>query len=162
MVHWAHRNTVLTVTTFFCTMFARVIISPLIPLIMRKFSVSKDAIGLALTGVWAVFATMQFPSGVLSERFGERLVIFAALGFTALGSVFVALSPSYLLFSLVIVGVGAGLFMPVAGSLLTNLFPRTGRALGINSMERRSAAWWVRSSRRPWPTRSASRSPSCS
>lgn len=138
MVAWAHRHTVLTVTTatFFCTMFARVIISPLIPLIIQEFSVSKGAIGLALTGMWAVFALMQFPAGVLGERFGEHLIIFAALGFTALGSLLVAVSPSYVLFALliVIVGVGAGLFMPVAGSLLTKLFPGTGRALGINSM----------------------------
>lgn len=51
MVHWPHRNTVLTVTTFFCTMLARVIINPLTPLIMRSFSVSKRAIGLEFTGL---------------------------------------------------------------------------------------------------------------
>lgn len=139
MVDWRHRHTVLTLTTtsFVCTMFARVILSPLIPRIMDDFSVSRGAIGLALTGMWAIFALMQFPSGVLSERFGERRIVLAALGFTALGSLLVALAPSYLLFALLIlfVGIGAGLFMPAAASLLTKLFPgSTGRALGVNTM----------------------------
>lgn len=138
MERWLHRHTVLSVavSSFFCTMFARVIISPLIPRLTDAFAVSNGAIGLALTGMWAVFALLQFPSGVLGERFGERAVLLAALGFTALGSLLVALSPSFPVFAatVLVVGVGAGLFMPAAGSLLTKLFPETGRALGINSV----------------------------
>jgi predicted MFS family arabinose efflux permease len=138
MARWLHRHTVLSVavSSFFCTMFARVIISPLIPRLIEAFAVSKGAIGLALTGMWAVFALLQFPAGVLGEKFGERAVLLAALGFTALGSLLVALSPSFPAFAatVLVVGVGAGLFMPAAASLLTKLFPQTGRALGINSI----------------------------
>jgi predicted MFS family arabinose efflux permease len=138
MDSWRHRHTVLTLTTttFVCTMVARVVISPLIPRIIDEFAVSRGAIGLALTGMWAIFALVQFPAGVLGERFGERRVVLGALGFTAVGSLLVALSPSYPVFAVLIlvVGTGAGLFMPAAASLLTKLFPGTGRALGINTM----------------------------
>ena len=138
MDSWRHRHTVLTLTTttFVCTMVARVVISPLIPRIIAEFAVSRSAIGLALTGMWAIFALVQFPSGVISERYGERRVVLAALAVTAAGSVFVGLSPSYPAFAVLVlvVGVGAGLFMPAAASLLTKLFPGTGRALGINTM----------------------------
>lgn len=138
MVRWHHRHTVLavTVSTFFCTMSARVVISPLVPLVIDEFAVSKGAVGLALTGMWAVMALSQFPAGVLGERFGERAVILAAIAFTALGAFLVAVAPSFAVFAatVLVVGLGAGLFMPGAASLLTKLFDGTGRALGINTI----------------------------
>lgn len=138
MVRWHHRYTVLvvTVSTFFCTMSARVVISPLVPLVIDEFAVSKGAVGLALTGMWAVMALSQFPAGVLGERFGERAVILGAIAFTALGAFLVAVAPSFAVFAatVLVVGVGAGLFMPGAASLLTKLFDGTGRALGINTI----------------------------
>jgi predicted MFS family arabinose efflux permease len=138
MAGWSHRHTVLSVTVsaFFCTMSARVVISPLVPEIIESFAVSKAVVGLALTGMWAVFALLQFPAGVLGERFGERAVVLAALAFTAGGSLLVAVAPSFPAFAatVLVVGVGAGLFMPAAASLLTKLFAETGRALGVNSI----------------------------
>lgn len=138
MAGWHHRHTVLTVTVsaFFCTMSARVVISPLVPDIIRTFAVSKATVGLALTGMWAVFALLQFPAGVISERFGERAVVLAAVAFTGAGSLAVATAPSFPAFAatVLVIGVGAGLFMPAAASLLTKLFAETGRALGVNSV----------------------------
>lgn len=138
MFRWHHRHTVLcvTVSAFFCTMSARVVISPLVPLIIDEFAVTKSSIGLALTGMWAVMALSQFPAGVLSERFGERAVVLGALAFTALGAFLVAVAPSFAVFAgtVLVVGIGAGLFMPGAASLLTKLFDGTGRALGINTI----------------------------
>lgn len=135
---WHYRHTVLTVTVsaFLCTMSARVVISPLVPDIISAFAVSEAAVGLALTGMWAVFALMQFPAGVLSERFGERTVVLAALAFTALGSLTLAMVGSFLAFAatVVVTGIGAGLFMPAAASLLTKLFVETGHALGTNTI----------------------------
>lgn len=138
MADWAHRYTVLSVSVaaFFCTMSARVVISPLVPDIIATFSVSKAIIGLALTGMWAVFALMQFPAGVLSERFGERVIVLAAVACTGLGSLALAVVPSFPAFTVavLVIGVGAGLFMPAAASLLTKLFVDTGSALGINTI----------------------------
>lgn len=121
---------------------SRVVISPVVPGIIDSFGVSKGAIGLVLTGMWAVYALSQFPSGVLADRYGERRIILAALTFTGLGSLLVALSPSFLLFGLfvLLLGAGAGLYVPVGTSLLSKLFDDVGQALGVHAMGAPSAA----------------------
>jgi YNFM family putative membrane transporter len=135
-VNWSYRNTVLVCSTlaFFATVTARLVISPVVPDIVEAFSVSNSAVGLALTGMWAAYALTQFPSGVLGDRFGERLVILVALGGTAVVSVLLALSPTFPVFSVLVLclGVAAGLHYIVATSLLTRNFDRTGRAIGFH------------------------------
>ncbi|PSQ18118.1 MFS transporter, partial [Halobacteriales archaeon QS_8_69_73] len=81
----AYRYIVLTLCTlaFTATMVARLAISPVVPDVTAAFSVSRSAVGLALTGMWAAYALAQFPSGVLADRVGERRIILAAVGTTA-------------------------------------------------------------------------------
>ncbi|MFB6111791.1 MAG: MFS transporter [Halobacteriaceae archaeon] len=133
----AERHGVLgvSVVAFAATMLARLVLSPVVPRIIAEFNVTKSAVGIALSGMWAAYAVLQFPSGVLGERFGERQVVVAALGLTALGSFLVGLAPSFPMFALVTLalGVGAGLYFSPATSLLTRLFEETGGALSIHS-----------------------------
>ncbi|MDS0475219.1 MFS transporter [Natrinema sp. 1APR25-10V2] len=135
-MNWSYRNTVLVLCTFafFATVTARLVISPVVPDIVASFSVSTGAVGLALSGMWAAYALSQFPSGLLGDRFGERKIIVTAIGGTAAASALLALSPTYgtfLLFT-VVLGAAAGLHYSVATTLLTRLFDRTGRAIGIH------------------------------
>ncbi len=135
---WSHGHSVIgvTVTAFVGSMVARVIISPLIPAFLAEFDVSRGLIGLALTGMWATTALMQFPAGVLGQRFGEARIILVALGLTVLGSLALAAAPGFYAFTaaVVVLGVAGGLYMPVAASFLTKEFPETGRVLGIHSI----------------------------
>ncbi|MDF9744564.1 MFS transporter [Natrinema salsiterrestre] len=135
-MNWSYRNTVLVLCTcaFFVTVTARLVISPVVPDIGETFSVSTGAVGLALTGMWAAYALSQFPSGLLGDRFGERAIILAAIGGTAVASAFLAVSPTYVAFLLfaIVLGGAAGLHYSVATTLLTRLFDRTGRAIGIH------------------------------
>jgi predicted MFS family arabinose efflux permease len=119
---------------FTATMVARLVISPVVPQITADFAVSKGAVGLALSGMWAAYAVSQFPSGILSDRLGERRVILAALGLTASASVLLALAPSYPVFAItaVVLGAGAGLHYSVATSFLARHFEQVGRAIGIH------------------------------
>lgn len=119
---------------FTATMVARLVISPVVPQITAEFAVSKGAVGLALTGMWAAYALSQFPSGVLADRFGEREVILAAIGLTAGSSLLLAAAPSYAVFALtvIVLGAGAGLHYTVATSFLARHFDRVGRAIGIH------------------------------
>jgi predicted MFS family arabinose efflux permease len=119
---------------FTATMVARLVISPVVPQITADFAVSKGAVGLALSGMWAAYAVSQFPSGILSDRLGERRVILAALGLTASTSVLLALAPSYPVFAItaVVLGAGAGLHYSVATSFLARHFDQVGRAIGIH------------------------------
>ncbi len=119
---------------FTATMVARLVISPVVPAITAEFAVSKGAVGLALTGMWAAYAVTQFPSGVLADRFGERRVILLAVGLTAVASLLLAVAPNYAVFAVmaVVLGAGAGLHYTVATSFLARHFDRVGRAIGIH------------------------------
>ncbi|AHG02991.1 lactate dehydrogenase [Halobacterium sp. DL1] len=135
---WSYQRTLLglTMTAFFGTYVARLVVSPLIPDIMLTFDVSKSAVGLVLTGMWAAYAVMQFPSGILGEKYGERTIIVASLLLTGVGSLLLAAAPSFPAFALfgVFLGVGAGLYFPAAATLLTNRFENVGQALGFHNM----------------------------
>lgn len=85
--------------------------------------------------MWAAYALCQLPSGVLGDRFGERRIVLLSMSVMGIGSLLLALSPSFFLFGVfaIILGAGTGLYYSVAASLLTKLFDETGQALGIHS-----------------------------
>jgi len=135
-VNWRYRHTVLGLCTlaFASTMLARLVISPVVPDVTDGFGVSTGAVGLALSGMWAAYALTQFPSGILGDRFGERRVILAAVGITAVASLSLSLAPTFAVFAVLTValGAGAGLHYSVATTLLTKEFDDIGRAIGIH------------------------------
>ena len=135
-MNWRYRHTVLGLCTlaFASTMLARLVISPVVPDVTDGFGVSTGAVGLALSGMWAAYALTQFPSGILGDRFGERRVILAAVGITAVASLLLALSPTFAVFAVLTValGAGAGLHYSVATTLLTKEFDDIGRAIGVH------------------------------
>jgi YNFM family putative membrane transporter len=134
---WSTERTVLAGVTlaFFATMVARLVISPVVPLIADEFSVSNAAIGLALTGMWFAYASAQFPSGLFGDRIGERAVILIAVGGTAVASGLLALSPVFAVFVVFAFALGgvAGLHYSVATTLLSRRFEDIGTAIGIHS-----------------------------
>ncbi|AXG10029.1 MFS transporter [Haloplanus rubicundus] len=135
-MNWRYRHTVLGLCTlaFASTMLARLVISPVVPDVTDGFGVSTGAVGLALSGMWAAYALTQFPSGILGDRFGERRVILAAVGITGCASLLLALSPTFAVFAVLTValGAGAGLHYSVATTLLTKEFDDIGRAIGVH------------------------------
>lgn len=120
---------------FFATMAARLAISPVVPAIGDAFEVSNGAMGLALTGMWLAYASSQFPSGLLADRYGERRIILIAVVGTAVTSGLLAMASSYLFFFVAVVALGAmaGLHFSVATSLLSRIIPNTGSAIGIHN-----------------------------
>jgi MFS family permease len=120
---------------FFATMVARLVISPVVPEIVDTFNSSTSILGLALTGLWAAYACAQFPSGVLADRYGERMIILAAIGLTAVASTLLALSPSmpvFVVLTLILGGV-AGLHYSVATTFLTRELENIGAAIGLHN-----------------------------
>jgi YNFM family putative membrane transporter len=136
-VEWRYRNTILAFAALanFGQMSSRLVISPVVPNILRTFEISKTAVGLALTGMWAAYALSQFPSGVLTARFGERRVIIVALSLLTLGSISLSVAPSFAIFSLaaLFLGAGTGLYFAAAANFLSKLFSRRGQAIGITT-----------------------------
>ena len=125
-----------TTAAFFVTMVARIAPSPLVPDVMAAFGISKSTVGVALTGMWAAYALFQFPGGIVVDRLGERKVSLLAVGLVGLTSVTLAASPSFLLFSVfaVVLGAGAGLYFTAGTSFLTARFANTGLALGVHEI----------------------------
>jgi len=123
---WTYEGAVLGVCTlaFFATMAARLVISPVVPLIGADFAVSNGALGLALTGMWFAYAASQFPSGLLADRYGERRIILVAVVGTAGASALLAVAPTYGIFLLgaVVLGGVAGLHFSVATGVLADQF----------------------------------------
>lgn len=137
-MRWRYQETVLTLCTlaFFATMVGRLVISPVVPLITDDFAISNSVIGIALTGMWMAYSASQFPSGVLADRVGERLVILVAVGGTAITSLFLALAPLFAVFVVGTVALGAvaGLHYSVATTLLTRTYDEIGTAIGIHNI----------------------------
>ncbi|GAB7008361.1 MFS transporter [Halorubrum trueperi] len=135
-MNWRYKHTALALCTlaFTATMVARLVISPLVPRITAQFGVTNATIGLALSGMWLAYALAQFPSGVLGDKHGERPVILAAVGATAVASLLIAASPSVSAFTLftVVLGAGAGLHYSVATTFLAKQYDDIGRAIGVH------------------------------
>ncbi|GAB6877901.1 MFS transporter [Halorubrum gandharaense] len=137
-MNWQYRHTVLVLCmlAFFVTYFARMAISPVVPLIVEDFQVSNTAIGVALSGMWLAYGVSQFPSGILADRFGERPIILIAVGGTTVASVLLAFAPAYPAFVgvAVLLGLVAGLHYAVATTLLSRTFDDLGTAVGLHSV----------------------------
>ncbi len=133
---WSGRHTVLSlcIGSYFAVRFAQVVIGPVVSLVIETFTVSRGAVGLALTGMWIAYALSQLPSGVLADRFGERTVVVAALSITAGAALGLAGAPTFTLFAVgtILLGVGAGLYYNAATALLARESDGLGRAIGTH------------------------------
>ncbi|MFA9428164.1 MFS transporter [Natronorubrum sp. A-ect3] len=136
-MRWRYRDTVLALCTlaFFVTMVGRLAISPVLPEIVETFSVSNAVVGLSLSGMWLAYGLAQYPSGVLADRYGERLVILVAVGGSALAALAVSVAPVFGLFfvSTILLGAVAGLHYSVATTLLARTYDNVGTAVGVHN-----------------------------
>lgn len=107
---------------------------PLFDELKLTFEVSNTAVGTAFTGFMVVYAIMQFPSGLLADRFGPVRVIGAGVLTAALGAGVVVLGGPFglLVVAMLVMGAGTGAHKTVAIKLLALTYSaRTGRTLGV-------------------------------
>lgn len=135
---WRYRHTVLALclAAFFATMFARLVVSPVVPALTEAFGVSNASVGFALSAMWGAYALTQFPSGVLADRFGERRIILGSMALTVAAGLLLAATPSYPAFValVLLLGAGTGLHYSVGTTLVTKQFAGTGRAIGVHAV----------------------------
>lgn len=131
-----HQSTILIACTagFFVTFFGRMAISPVVPFIAEDFEISNAVIGLALSGMWLAYGLVQYPSGILGDRFGERQIVLLAVGGSTVGVILLAVSPVFVAFVVFVIGFGAlaGLHYSPATTLLSKTQDDIGRAVGIH------------------------------
>ena len=63
----------------------RLVFPALLPAVRRSFGMSLSTAGLLITVLWGAYASMQFPGGILADRYGERAVLVAAIALGGLG-----------------------------------------------------------------------------
>jgi MFS family permease len=111
------------------------IIGPALPAIRGSLGIG-DRSSTWLFSIYILFNVVATPLlAKLSDRFGRRLVFSSSVAVFALGSIAVALSPSYgfVLAARAIQGFGAGGIFPVASAVVGESFPeeRRGSVLGL-------------------------------
>ena len=111
------------------------IVGPVLPSLREAFGIDNRTAGLLTT----VFALSSMCSTALmaymSDRHGRRPVYLASVALFAIGSLCIAVAPSFdlLLGSRAIQGIGAGGIAPVASAVIGDVFTqeRRGRVLGL-------------------------------
>ncbi len=111
------------------------IVGPALPAIQGVFAASERA----LSWVFSIYVLGNLVGtpliAALSDRFGRRALYIVSLSGFALGSLLVAIAPSFamLLVGRLIQGVSAGGIIPVASAVIGDTFPpeRRGAALGL-------------------------------
>ena len=114
------RVTVLVGIAHALSHFLQLVITPVIPLIKSEFDLTFAAIGALMTVTYAVSGLMQFPAGMAVDRFGGRAVLVFGLTAMGLGTLMIALAPSYawLVVASAVIGIGNSTFHPADMALL--------------------------------------------
>lgn len=114
----------------------RFLLSPLLPTIISDLGLTEATAGVALGAFQLMYAVTQFPSGRISDRCDRPAMVVGGIIVLILAFVLFlgATSPAVFLLSVVILGVGKGLFAIPSRAQLSDLFvKKRGQALGVYS-----------------------------
>ena len=121
-------------TGWFLVLGMRFVVPAILPTIRDVFRVDNATAGLAVTVLWLTYAAMQFPTGALIDRVGERRLLVAAAVLSGVGSLTYWFAPAFGLFlaATAVFGLGTGLYGPTRGTVLSRTFEaRESTAFGI-------------------------------
>ncbi|MDB4584133.1 MFS transporter [Draconibacterium sp.] len=105
---------------FFVISFLTNIIGPLIPEVIKGFSVSKGMAGLLNFSFFIAYGVMSIPAGMLTEKFKEKKVILAAFILATSGAFLFSVFPGFgiYLISLFLIGLGMAILQVAINPLL--------------------------------------------
>ncbi len=119
----------------FITILNITLLSPAIPTIMHEFGIDAATAQWLTTGFTLVNAIMIPITGYLTDRFAPRGIFITSMGLFLVGSVLCAVGSSFgmLLAGRLIQACGAGIMMPMVGTMMLLTFPvdKRGVAMGI-------------------------------
>ncbi|WP_178388390.1 MFS transporter [Novacetimonas hansenii] len=98
-------------------------LSASMPLISQEFHLSPSSVGWLLSASLWIYILLNFPSAVLAEKYGNRIMGSLSVAFWSLAMVAGALGGSYgnLLVSRVLLGVGEAPTFPIGASVINRL-----------------------------------------
>lgn len=105
---------------FFVISFLTNIIGPLVPEVIKGFSVSKGMAGLLNFAFFIAYGVMSIPAGILTEKYKEKKVITGAFLLATFGAFLFSLFPSFsvYLISLFLIGMGMAVLQVAINPLL--------------------------------------------
>lgn len=112
------------------------VVTPVLSIYAQSFGVGATLIGLTITAFGLARLFVNLPAGMLSERYGRKLLLCAGPLIICLGSIGAALAPTF--WSLVlwrfVQGVGSGIYMTVAFAAAADLSApeNRGRVMALN------------------------------
>jgi MFS family permease len=111
------------------------VIAPAIPALRAAFGLDHRAVALVMT-VYVLFSlAATAPMALLGDRWGRRPVYLWSVALFGLGSLMIALAPSFagVLVGRAIQGIGGGGIVPTASAVIGDACPpeQRGRALGL-------------------------------
>jgi predicted MFS family arabinose efflux permease len=111
----------------------RFLVPAVLPQVKATFDLGNADAGIAITVLWATYALMQSPAGLLVDRLGERRLLAGSLLLSAGGAAALGLAPGFGVFVLAsaVLGLVTGLYGPARGTAISRTFPTNdGAALG--------------------------------
>jgi fucose permease len=105
---------------FFVISFLTNIIGPLVPEVIKGFSVSKGMAGLLNFSFFIAYGVMSIPAGILTEKYKEKNMITAAFVLATAGALLFSFFPSFgiYLISLFLIGLGMAILQVAINPLL--------------------------------------------
>ncbi len=110
----------LILVIFFVISFLTNIIGPLVPEVIKGFSVSKGMAGLLNFAFFIAYGVMSIPAGMLTEKYKEKKVITGAFLLAMIGAFLFSFFPSFpvYLISLFLIGMGMAVLQVAINPLL--------------------------------------------
>ncbi|WP_031528765.1 sugar MFS transporter [Dyadobacter crusticola] len=111
---------VLILLIFFVISFLTNILGPIIPDIVRDFSLSLGLAGFLPFAFFVAYGVMSIPAGLMVEKYGEKRILIAAFLLAFVGALLFAILPGFAiaLTSLFLIGIGMAMLQVVINPLL--------------------------------------------
>jgi MFS family permease len=115
-----------------CNLLVRVHLGPLLPLLIETWGITHAEAGLLAGAYFYAYMAMQFPAGVLGDRFGKKRVLVFGFLWAALCTLASGLATGFamLLTLRLLAGLGAGMFFSNDRALIAAITPPERMATG--------------------------------
>lgn len=101
----------LILLTFFVISFLTNILGPLVPDIIKSFDLSLTMVAFLPFAFFIAYGVMSIPSGILVEKYGEKVVMIIAFLISSIGASLFAGSPSFGMYMVSLFFIGTGMAM---------------------------------------------------
>ena len=124
-------------------MLGQGVIGPVLPLYAQDFGVSATMVGASISVFGLARMLLNLPAGLLSDRFGRRLLLVGGPVITALGSFLSAGAGDIwqLLAFRFVAGAGSAMFMTGALILVTDISRPDNRGADAGPLPGKPASW---------------------